>query len=199
LTSFSILTTAKMMAAISESNRPYRRRRLQASNRLANSSWHSQIFPVLGISSNGPFLTLLGRSPVPCQAPFSMRYGPMEWLNPSALLALIVVTPWKIVGWSGSAIFSIRFFLQWIASERAKKSIIPVGFWECSVLGSLLALSYFAIYRRDSVGVLMTLAPLPLYIRNLYLKWREVLSERKAKRFSEAPKESEIVPGRDLL
>jgi lipid-A-disaccharide synthase-like uncharacterized protein len=157
------------------------------------------IFPVLGISSNGLFLTLLGRSPVPCQAPFSMRYGPMEWLNPSALLALIVVTPWKIVGWSGSAIFSIRFFLQWIASERAKKSIIPVGFWECSVLGSLLALSYFAIYRRDSVGVLMTLAPLPLYIRNLYLKWREVLSERKAKRFSAAPKESEIVPGRDLL
>jgi lipid-A-disaccharide synthase-like uncharacterized protein len=128
-----------------------------------------------------------------------MRYGRMEWLNPSALLALIVVTPWKIVGWSGSAIFSIRFFLQWIASERAKKSIIPVGFWECSVLGSLLALSYFAIYRRDSVGVLMTLAPLPLYIRNLYLKWREVLAERKAKRLPEATKESEIVPGRDLL
>src|SRR5438309_8164632 len=54
-----------------------------------------------------------------CQAPHSMRYGPMEWLDPSALLALVVVTPWKIVGWSGSAIFSIRFFLQWIASERA--------------------------------------------------------------------------------
>ena len=116
----------------------------------------------------------------------------MEWFNPSALLAFVVVTPWKIVGWSGSAIFSIRFFLQWIASERAKKSIIPIGFWECSVLGSLLALSYFAVYRRDSVGVLMTLAPLLLYIRNLYLKWREVLAERRAKKLSATSEESEI-------
>ncbi|PWT78278.1 MAG: hypothetical protein C5B58_15505 [Acidobacteria bacterium] len=116
----------------------------------------------------------------------------MEWLSPSALLALVVVSPWKIVGWSGSAIFSVRFFLQWIASERAKKSIIPIGFWECSVLGSVLALSYFAIYRRDSVGVLMTLAPLPLYIRNLYLKWREVLIERKARKPAAAPDKSQI-------
>jgi lipid-A-disaccharide synthase-like uncharacterized protein len=104
----------------------------------------------------------------------------MEWFIHSAVLALVVVTPWKIVGWAGSAIFSIRFFLQWIASERAKRSIIPIGFWECSLLGSLLALSYFAIYRRDSVGVIMTLAPLPLYIRNPYLKWREVLTTKRA-------------------
>ncbi|MBV8141659.1 MAG: lipid-A-disaccharide synthase N-terminal domain-containing protein [Verrucomicrobia bacterium] len=103
----------------------------------------------------------------------------MEWLIHSAVLALLVVTPWKIVGWMGSVVFSIRFFLQWIASERAKKSIIPIGFWECSLLGSLLALSYFAIYRRDSVGVIMTLMPLPLYVRNLYLKWREVLLDKR--------------------
>jgi lipid-A-disaccharide synthase-like uncharacterized protein len=120
-----------------------------------------------------------------------MRYGRMEWLIHSVLLAFIVVTPWKIVGWTGSAVFSIRFFLQWIASERAKKSIIPIGFWECSLLGSLLALSYFIFYRRDSVGVIMTLAPLPLYIRNLYLKWREVLTERRAEKEA-APKNPEI-------
>jgi lipid-A-disaccharide synthase-like uncharacterized protein len=106
----------------------------------------------------------------------------MEWLIHSTVLALIVVTPWKIVGWTGSAVFSVRFFLQWIASERAKKSIIPVGFWECSLLGSVLALSYFLFYRRDSVGVIMTLMPLPLYVRNLYLKWREVLSEKSAEK-----------------
>jgi lipid-A-disaccharide synthase-like uncharacterized protein len=116
-----------------------------------------------------------------------MRYARMEWFIHSVMLALIVVTPWKIVGWTGSAVFSVRFFLQWIASERAKKSIIPVGFWECSLLGSILALSYFLFYRRDSVGVIMTLMPLPLYIRNLYLKWREVLTERRA-----APKNSEV-------
>jgi lipid-A-disaccharide synthase-like uncharacterized protein len=115
----------------------------------------------------------------------------MEWLIHSAVVASIVVTPWKIVGWTGSAVFSIRFFLQWIASERAKKSIIPIGFWECSLLGSVLALSYFAFYRRDSVGVIMTLMPLPLYIRNLYLKWREVLTEKRAEK-GVAPKTSEI-------
>ena len=145
-------------------------------------------------SETGPFAD--PRKPTrsthfPCQSSESMRYARMEWLIHSALLAFIVVTPWKIVGWTGSAVFSIRFFLQWIASERAKKSIIPIGFWECSLLGSLLALSYFIFYRGDSVGVIMTLAPLPLYIRNLYLKWREVLTERRAEKEA-APKNPEI-------
>lgn len=83
----------------------------------------------------------------------------------------ISIHPWKIVGLSGSAIFGARFFLQWIASEKAKKSIIPYGFWECSVLGCLLTLSYFACYQRDSVGVIMTAMPLPIYLRNLYFMW----------------------------
>jgi lipid-A-disaccharide synthase-like uncharacterized protein len=62
-----------------------------------------------------------------------------------------------------------------------------MGFWECSLLGSLLALSYFLFYRRDSVGVIMTLMPLPLYVRNLYLKWREVLTEKRIEKEA-APK-----------
>ncbi len=109
-----------------------------------------------------------------------MRYARMESVAHLAFLAFIVITPWKIIGWAGSGVFSIRFFLQWIASERAKRSIIPIGFWECSLLGSVLALSYFIFYRHDSVGVIMTLAPLPLYVRNLYLKWREVLANKRA-------------------
>jgi lipid-A-disaccharide synthase-like uncharacterized protein len=120
-----------------------------------------------------------------------MRYGRMESVVHSALLAFIVITPWKIVGLAGSGVFSVRFFLQWIASERAKKSIIPVGFWECSLLGSALALSYFIFYRHDSVGVIMTLAPLPLYVRNLYLKWREVFAEKRAAKQPE-PKTEDI-------
>jgi lipid-A-disaccharide synthase-like uncharacterized protein len=115
----------------------------------------------------------------------------MELLIQSSVLAFIVVTPWKIVGLTGSAVFSIRFFLQWVASERAKKSIIPVGFWECSLLGSMLALSYFIFYRHDSVGVIMTLAPLPLYVRNLYLKWREVLTVKRDEKQGE-PRGEEI-------
>jgi lipid-A-disaccharide synthase-like uncharacterized protein len=41
-----------------------------------------------------------------------------------------------------------------------------------------LALSYFIFYRHDSVGIIMTLLPVPIYLRNLYLKWSEVLSQR---------------------
>ena len=78
---------------------------------------------------------------------------------------------WKIIGWSGSLIFGLRFLIQWIASERARTSVIPFGFWECSAAGSLLLLAYFAIYRRDSVGVLQSLLPLPIYIRNLYFRY----------------------------
>jgi lipid-A-disaccharide synthase-like uncharacterized protein len=116
-----------------------------------------------------------------------MRFLPMQWFSDFGFLALIALNPWKIVGLSGSLIFGVRFVLQWIASERAKKSIIPVGFWECSLLGSLLALSYFVFYRRDSVGIIMTILPVPIYARNLYLKWREVLSDKKAAKAKESP------------
>src|ERR1700681_3091457 len=78
---------------------------------------------------------------------------------------------WKIVGFTGSLVFGLRFLIQWIASERARKSVIPFGFWECSALGSLLMLAYFAIYQRDSVGVLSTAMPLPIYLRNLYFRY----------------------------
>ena len=83
----------------------------------------------------------------------------------------LTITPGKVVGWLGAGIFGLRFLIQWIASERAKKSVIPFGFWECSALGSLLALSYFAVYRHDSVGVLQNLLPLPIYLRNLYFRY----------------------------
>ncbi len=80
---------------------------------------------------------------------------------------------WKIVGLSGSLVFGLRFLIQGIASEKAKKSVIPFGFWECSLLGGLLSLSYFALYRKDSVGIIQNLLPLPIYIRNLYFRYRE--------------------------
>lgn len=99
----------------------------------------------------------------------------------------IVIHPWKIVGLSGSFIFGIRFLLQWLASEKAKKSVIPHGFWECSVIGCLLTLSYFAFYQKDSVGVIMTAMPLPLYLRNLYFMW----SQRKPKHPGNEPRVEE--------
>jgi lipid-A-disaccharide synthase-like uncharacterized protein len=99
----------------------------------------------------------------------------------------IVIHPWKIVGLSGSLVFGLRFVIQWVASERARKSVIPFGFWECSALGSLLMLSYFAIYQRDSVGVLSTAMPLPIYLRNLYFRY----SHREPQHPGNAPRPPE--------
>jgi len=80
---------------------------------------------------------------------------------------------WKVIGLSGSLVFALRFIIQAIASEKAQKSVIPFGFWECSLVGCILSLSYFAIYRHDSVGVIQNLIPLPIYLRNLYFRYRK--------------------------
>jgi lipid-A-disaccharide synthase-like uncharacterized protein len=94
-------------------------------------------------------------------------------------LAAVEVNAWKIIGWSGNLIFGLRFVWQWIASERAKKSIIPPGFWEISLLGSIIYTSYFIFYRHDSVGIISNLLPLPLYARNVFLHWRHARNEKK--------------------
>ena len=84
----------------------------------------------------------------------------------------LAVHPWKIIGWTGNLIFGTRFLLQWIASERAGRSIIPKSFWVVSSLGSLCLLAYFVFYQKDSVGILSVAFPLPIYLRNLYLQFR---------------------------
>jgi lipid-A-disaccharide synthase-like uncharacterized protein len=103
-----------------------------------------------------------------------LKFAPMlctETVVGDTSLFGITWNAWKIVGFTGSLVFGLRFLLQWVASERARKSVIPFGFWECSALGSLLTLLYFAIYRHDSVGVLQTALPLPIYLRNLYFRY----------------------------
>ncbi|HET8578566.1 MAG TPA: lipid-A-disaccharide synthase N-terminal domain-containing protein [Methylomirabilota bacterium] len=75
---------------------------------------------------------------------------------------------WLAVGFLGQAFFSMRFLVQWIASERKKESIIPVSFWFFSIGGGL-ALLIYAIYRLDPVFILGQGAGLLVYCRNLYL------------------------------
>ena len=75
---------------------------------------------------------------------------------------------WLTVGFLGQALFSTRFVVQWIASERKKESVIPVSFWFFSIGGGLTLLIY-AIYRLDPVFILGQGAGLFVYLRNLYL------------------------------
>jgi len=76
-------------------------------------------------------------------------------------------TAWIIIGFIGQAFFSMRFIVQWIASERQKMSIIPVSFWFFSIAGSLTLLAY-AIYRQDPVFICGQSLGVLIYARNLY-------------------------------
>ncbi|MFJ4064542.1 lipid-A-disaccharide synthase N-terminal domain-containing protein [Pseudomonas sp. NPDC089996] len=77
-------------------------------------------------------------------------------------------TLWLIVGFAGQAVFTGRFVLQWLYSEFKRRSVIPVGFWYLSMLGSALLLIY-AIYREDPVFIIGQSFGLVVYLRNLQL------------------------------
>jgi len=79
---------------------------------------------------------------------------------------------WLIVGFAGQALFSMRFLLQWLASERMKKSVIPVAFWYFSIAGGVTLLAY-AIHRKDPVFIVGQATGLLIYSRNLYFIFRE--------------------------
>jgi lipid-A-disaccharide synthase-like uncharacterized protein len=78
---------------------------------------------------------------------------------------------WLGIGLLGQALFSARFLVQWIASERRKRSVVPLAFWYFSVGGGVTLLAY-AIYRRDPVFILGQGAGLFVYARNLWLIYR---------------------------
>ncbi|AZL68972.1 lipid-A-disaccharide synthase N-terminal domain-containing protein [Pseudomonas oryziphila] len=77
-------------------------------------------------------------------------------------------TLWLIIGFTGQAVFTGRFVLQWLYSEYKRRSVIPVGFWYLSMLGSALLLIY-AIYRQDPVFIIGQAFGFLVYLRNLQL------------------------------
>ena len=81
-------------------------------------------------------------------------------------------TLWLSIDFLGQACFSCRFLVQWLASERQKKSIIPIAFWYFSLLGGVTLLAY-ALYKRDPVFILGQSTGLLVYCRNLYYVKKE--------------------------
>ena len=79
---------------------------------------------------------------------------------------------WLGIGFFAQLLFSARFLVQWLASERAGKSIVPLLFWYLSIAGSLMLLAY-AVYRKDPVFILGQSMGIFIYTRNLYLIRRE--------------------------
>jgi lipid-A-disaccharide synthase-like uncharacterized protein len=78
----------------------------------------------------------------------------------------------KVVGIVGQVLFGSRFFVQWAASERLGKSVIPVAFWYLSLIGGALTLVY-AIEIQEPVFMVPQIGGLLIYSRNLYFIYRD--------------------------
>ena len=92
----------------------------------------------------------------------------MQWLIDVLRVDSGYELAWIGVGLGGQALFMLRFVIQWIVSERAHRSIIPVSFWWLSIAGAAVLLAY-AIYRRDPVFILGQSLGFFVYFRNLWL------------------------------
>jgi lipid-A-disaccharide synthase-like uncharacterized protein len=84
----------------------------------------------------------------------------------------VTLTPWKLVGYLGVALFAGRWLVQVYASRVRGRPTVPRVFWYMSVTGSLLLLAYFTFGKNDSVGILSNVFPVFIAAYNLYLDLR---------------------------
>ena len=93
---------------------------------------------------------------------------------------------WLVVGFAGQALFSARFLVQWLKSERMRKSVVPVAFWYFSLAGGVTLLAY-AIHRGDPVFIVGQASGLFIYLRNLWLIRRESVAAEAARGPTDPP------------
>jgi lipid-A-disaccharide synthase-like uncharacterized protein len=86
---------------------------------------------------------------------------------------------WVIIGLVGQFLFMMRFVVQWLASERAKRSVLPVAFWFFSIGGGVVLLIY-SLQRMDPVFIAGQALGLIIYIRNLMLIVRNKRAEAQS-------------------
>ena len=82
---------------------------------------------------------------------------------------------WLVIGFAGQALFSMRFIVQWLQSEKVRRSVIPLAFWYFSLAGGTLLTAY-AIHRGDPVFIVGQSLGLLIYLRNLWLIRRAAAS-----------------------
>lgn len=93
-------------------------------------------------------------------------------LTPTEVLILVI-------GFTGQSMFFMRFFVQWLYSEKHKRSLIPTAFWYFSLAGSFMLLAY-AICKKDPVFIVGQSTGFIIYTRNLMLIKREKREEKAA-------------------
>lgn len=103
---------------------------------------------------------------------FSERLHREQASRGALAAALNVSSPvgfaWVAIGFLGQLLFTGRMLVQWFASERSRRSVVPEAFWWMSLVGASMLLAYFA-WRRDPVGVLGQATGWFVYVRNLWL------------------------------
>jgi lipid-A-disaccharide synthase-like uncharacterized protein len=93
---------------------------------------------------------------------------------------------WLIIGLTGQSMFFMRFFIQWLYSEKKGKSVIPEVFWYFSLAGGIILFSY-ALSRRDPVFTLGQAGGVLIYARNIQLIFREKKLAKAALREDDQP------------
>jgi lipid-A-disaccharide synthase-like uncharacterized protein len=83
------------------------------------------------------------------------------------------ITPWKIVGFLGTFMFTGRWFVQLYYTRKYKRVVMPLSFWWMSVTGSALLLAYFVFGKNDSVGILSNFFPVFVSVYNLVTHLRQ--------------------------
>ena len=98
--------------------------------------------------------------------PIDFMNHPIAWLEWTGLH----MSPWKVIGLTGALMFGGRWLVQFVASRRQGKPVIPRLFWYMSLVGSAMTLSYFVFsQKQDSVGVIQNLFPAFTAAYSLYL------------------------------
>ena len=105
----------------------------------------------------------------------------MNYLAHLYLLAMThpLDTVWTGIGFLGQAIFGVRFLIQWLRSEQEGRSVVPIVFWYCSLVGGLVSFAY-ALHLAAWPLLIGQGMPIPIYARNLYLIHREARRTRTA-------------------
>ncbi len=100
---------------------------------------------------------------------FLTNYGAKlaEWWNGMSSRDVV----WLSIGMAGQSMFVLRWFIQWLASEREKRLVVPELFWYASLVGGLMVLAY-GIYKPDPVIILGQFGVF-IYARNVYFLWRQ--------------------------
>jgi lipid-A-disaccharide synthase-like uncharacterized protein len=105
------------------------------------------------------------------------------WTQLTEWLYLVFVEQfdlWVLFGFIAQFMFMMRFLVQWVASERARRSVVPMAFWYFSMVGGTLLLTY-ALYRQDPVFIVGQATGVFIYLRNIWLIRNERRSTPVAK------------------